>query len=78
MTAGTPMGEAAPGSRLARMHEAQQILRPLHSRGMTRRWIAAELGVSPATTTLWRTGRGGHRRRESRRCVPWPKRVGRG
>jgi transcriptional regulator with XRE-family HTH domain len=57
MTARTLMGEAAPGSRLARLHEAQPLVRQLISAGWTLARIGAGVGLSLDTVRDWKRGK---------------------
>ena len=57
MPARTPMGEAAPGSRLDRLDEAQRIIRQLIERGgHTNRSIAEALACNHSTIADLRNG----------------------
>lgn len=57
MTVCTPMGPAAPGSRLERRGEAARIVNKLLEAGWRRSYLAEELGVSVNTLGRWRDGK---------------------
>jgi DNA-binding NarL/FixJ family response regulator len=56
VTARTPLGPAAPGSRLDRLAEAQRIIRGLVAAGHTNGTIGAAIGRAPSTVGDWRNG----------------------
>jgi hypothetical protein len=80
MIAGTPMGPAAPGSRLDRLHEAQDILRRLRAAGMTQVEIAQVIGSNRTSVWEWAQGRRpptAEQLERLRRLLPPPDGAGR-
>jgi DNA-binding XRE family transcriptional regulator len=55
--AATPMGPALPGSRLDRLHEAQDILKRLRAAGMTQAQIGEAIGINRTSVWEWAHGR---------------------
>jgi hypothetical protein len=55
--AGTPMGPAAPGSRLARLAEGQRLANKLVADGWRPGFLAEELEVGVKALAAWRRGK---------------------
>jgi hypothetical protein len=56
VAAGTPMGPAAPGSKLARRAEGQQLVEKLIADGWKPGYLAEEMRINPLALTAWRRG----------------------
>ena len=54
--AGTPMGPAVPGSKLARLAEGQQLANKLIADGWRPGYLAEELEVNHKALAAWRRG----------------------
>jgi hypothetical protein len=53
---GTPMGPAAPGSKLARLAEGQRLANKLIADGWRPGYLAEELEVNRKALAAWRRG----------------------
>jgi hypothetical protein len=56
VAAGTPMGPAAPGSKLARRAEGQQLVEKLIADGWKPGYLSEEMGIKPLALAAWRRG----------------------
>jgi hypothetical protein len=48
---------AKPGSRTERLHQTQQLLLTLKSKGFNYEWAARQLHVSRSLVSMWRRGK---------------------